>query len=746
MAELRPIRLDRLLTRLLHEYRSEGKIFDLPKSRFFRGDPKLDTSALFHGRRAATPVGPAAGPHGQMAQNIVLSWLAGSRIIELKTVQILDELQIPRPCIDIHNIGYNVEWSQELKLELSLREYVAAWMLIHIIRQSGLLGGDFPASKQDTVLDMSIGYGLEGISSPRVRHWIESMKEARAIIDELRGCLTGPLALYRDLDFPPCLSDTISLSTFHGCPAAEIEGICRFLLTELEVNVCVKMNPTLLGRPAVEHLLHDVLGYTEITLRQEAFDRDLQFDEALDIVRRLDALARSRGRRLAVKFSNTLVVENHGSFFSDPVMYLSGQPLHVLTLNLVKKFREVMGAAIPISFSAGVDAHNFADMVALDFVPVTACTDLLRTGGYARLPRYLERLEARMRELGAATREEFVLRHRGTGQQAIGRVIGGFRESLLREWGRLSGGQAAAAEQWVNTAEADLLAWWDGCGDRPPAYSRLKNVVAGIEREFAIGAWAKLPPLVANRWRQQVERLLAALTAEAGVVNTAPAVEQATADPRCRAGHNRAVPRKIGSRLCLFDCINCDKCVPICPNDANFVYEGAPVELTYADYRIEAGRLAEAQRGVFRVGKARQIANFADFCNDCGNCDVYCPEDGGPQVEKPRFFGNPANYRAASGQGFYVEYAGKCRTIYGTLDGKRYRLTLEGDAASFDDGIVEATLDPASGRVLGWQARDNSSAEGHTIRLLPFFQLKYLLDAVSDPKRINYVNVQLTKS
>ena len=80
--------------RMFHEYRNEGKIFDLPKDRFFRGNPVLDTSAVFQGRRASTPLGPAAGPHGQMAQNIVLCWLAGARIIELKTIQILDELKI----------------------------------------------------------------------------------------------------------------------------------------------------------------------------------------------------------------------------------------------------------------------------------------------------------------------------------------------------------------------------------------------------------------------------------------------------------------------------------------------------------------------------------------------------------------------------------------------------------------------------------------------------------------------------
>src|ERR1035438_5061252 len=178
MAELVPIPLPLLLRRAFLEYSREGKIFDLPANKFFRGIPGLDLSVEFHGHRAATPLGPAAGPHGQLAQNIALSWLGGARIIELKTVQILDELKIPRPCIDVANVGYNVEWSQELKLEQSLREYVKAAMLLEIFNASGVVGRtpwsarvplDPPAALADTVFDMSVGYNLEGIRSPRVR-------------------------------------------------------------------------------------------------------------------------------------------------------------------------------------------------------------------------------------------------------------------------------------------------------------------------------------------------------------------------------------------------------------------------------------------------------------------------------------------------------------------------------------------------------------------------------------------------
>src|SRR5271157_3575121 len=248
MSELVPIPLPLLLRRAFLEFEREGKIFDLPKAKFFRGLPGLDTSVHFHGHPASTPVGPAAGPHDQLAQNVVLSWLVGSRIIELKTVQILDELNIPRPCIDMTNIGYNVEWSQELKLEQSLREYVGAAMFIEILKASKLLGEDFCPGATDTIYDMSVGYSLEGIRSARVRAWIEAMKDASAILDALRGGLEGAWARYRDLPFPTRISDTITLSTFHGCPAEEIEGIVGFLLTEMDVHVCIKLNPTLLGQ------------------------------------------------------------------------------------------------------------------------------------------------------------------------------------------------------------------------------------------------------------------------------------------------------------------------------------------------------------------------------------------------------------------------------------------------------------------------------------------------------------------
>ncbi len=740
MAELVPIPLPLLLRRAFLEYEREGKIFDLPKAKFFRGLEGLDLSAHFHGRRASTPLGPAAGPHNQLTQNIVLSWLGGSRIIELKTVQILDELKIPRPCIDITNIGYNVEWSQELKLEQSLGEYVKAAMLIEILKASRLLGEDAAPRNNDTVFDMSVGYNLEGISSPRVRAWMEGMKDARRLIDQFRTTLTGRWARYRDLDFPARISDTLTLSTFHGCPAGEIEGIVNFLLTEMDLHVCVKLNPTLLGRDRVAHLLYDVLGYHDIKLDEEAFAKDLQFDEALEMLPRLDRVARARGKRLSVKFSNTLVVKNHRSFFSDEAMYMSGPPLHVLTLNLVKKFREHMGATIPVSFSAGLDWNNVANAVAMNFVPVTTCTDLLRPGGYARLIRYLEKLGDKMRALEVTRLPDFVVRYAGQGEAALRQSLAATAEELRAQLPGAPAGELALARGWLETEAAPALQAWLQASNLP-----LDAVCGGIAKRFEEAGPAGISPAVAAVARRVIEGLEQALVDAAGALNTPHLVDETTANPRYNWEHNKGVPRKIGSKLWLYDCINCDKCVPVCPNDANFVYLAAHDEIAYDDFELRQGEPARrVPGGVLKARKEHQLANYADACNDCGNCDVFCPEDGGPYIEKPRFFGSLENYRRDAGRnGFYFGFQDGLPTLYGTIAGDAYTLSVEAaaDRARFDDGAVEAQIRLSSGEVVGWKPKPGAPAGAHTLRMLPYVQLKMLMEAVRDPRRVHYVNV-----
>ncbi len=62
-------------------------------------------------------------------------------------------------------------------------------------------------------------------------------------------------------------------------------------------------------------------------------------------------------------------------------------------------------------------------------------------------------------------------------------------------------------------------------------------------------------------------------------------------DPRYGRERNATAPRKIGRHLQLFDCITCDICVPVCPNDANFTYriEADEIPVVKVQQRPTAG-------------------------------------------------------------------------------------------------------------------------------------------------------------
>jgi putative selenate reductase len=676
---------------MLRQLEREEKIFDLPLRKLWRGSPDLDTSVSFHGRRAANPLGPAAGPHVQMAQNIVLAWLAGSRILELKTVQVKDRLVVPRPCIDAANVCFNIEWSQELRLLESLREYVTASMLIDILKHENPLGHASDPAKGETLLDMSVGYDLAGVRSPQVRSWIGAMKDATPEIDKLRQRIPEDFRRLRDLDFTTALSRQVTLSTFHGCPAGEVEAMARVLLTELDVDVTVKLNPTLLGRKRVDELLHDLLGYTELQTRPRDFETDLQWQPALEMTDRLAELARSGGRSFGIKLSNTLVVKNHRQVFpaTEAVHYLSGQPLHVITLSLVERFRRAR-PGIPISFSAGVDKRNFPDCVALGLIPVTTCTDLLRPGGYGRLPQYLDNLEERMRDLGVTTVGDFVVKALERAGEAIETVV---EEPSLR----------SALRQSLAREKVDLRGTLERAGR---------------------------------------EDLYDELVSRAAQLNTPAVLDKALRDPRYRAESNRRVPRKVGSQLWLFDCLNCDKCIPVCPNDANFAYEIFPHRAEYANYRVEDGAPVAVPGGSFEVRESHQLASFQDFCNDCGNCDTFCPEDGGPFLQKPRFFGSLEAWRRwAERDGLFVIRRDDVDAVWGRVAGVTYHLEIDRfrDRGLFTDGVITVEVRHGQRLALGATARPGA-AEGHTLDFAAYLHMALAVDGVLDPRRANPVN------
>ncbi len=402
--EMRVQPFEVLLDWVLQELEGNRSIFGIPRSLFY--SPKKDSPYAINdlfGCYLATPIGPGAGPHTQLAQNIVCAWLSGARFIELKTVQIMDELEIPRPCIDMEDEGYNVEWSQELKLDQSAGEYVKAWALLHVLHR--LLGFE-DTVPFGTIFNMSVGYDLEGIQSLPMTSFMDRLDDASDDIAAIQAVLRERFPRFGDIEIPTRITNNVTLSTMHGCPPDEIERIGRYLLEERGLHTTIKLNPTLLGQEEVMRILHDHLGFEELHIPDRVFDHDLQYDRAVALIKSLQEIAAGRGLTFGVKLSNTLAMANHKGALPGDEMYMSGRALYPITINLFHKLSREFGGDLNVSFSAGADALNVTAILAAGARPVTAVSDILKPGGYSRFLQYLEHLERDMRALGVTSLEE----------------------------------------------------------------------------------------------------------------------------------------------------------------------------------------------------------------------------------------------------------------------------------------------------------------------------------------------------
>lgn len=379
-----PIPFGNLMNWILKEHK-KGAIFGVRRP--FVADPS-HTYEIF-GRKLETPFGPAAGPHTQLAQNIVASYVAGSRFFELKTVQKLDgeDLPVNKPCIKADDECYNCEWSTELYVPQAFDEYVKAWFACQVVAKEYGLG-----AMDGFQFNMSVGYDLEGIKLEKIDKFIEGMKDASGtpIFKECRQWLLDNADLFEkvtkeDIEgISPEVCNCATLSTLHGCPPQEIERIARYLIEEKKVHTFIKCNPTLLGYEYARDMM-DSMGYDYVAFGDFHFKDDLQYSDAVPMLERLQALAGGKGLEFGVKITNTFPVDVKAGELPSEEMYMSGKSLYPLSMSVAMKLARDFGGKLRISYSGGADYFNIKDIVDAGIWPVTMATTMLKPGGYQRL-------------------------------------------------------------------------------------------------------------------------------------------------------------------------------------------------------------------------------------------------------------------------------------------------------------------------------------------------------------------------
>ena len=385
------------------------QLFGIDRELFFMPKPDDPFRMERYGKVLETPLGVAAGPHTQLAQNILSAWLCGARYIELKTVQVLDELNVAKPCIDMADEGYNCEWSQELKLDQSFEEYLKAFVLLYVLRDMLNLPVEAePGKGPGFIFNMSTGYNLEGIKSPALQRFLDRMENAEEDVKRIKAGLAPLYPAIEKMPIPARLSDNLTVSTMHGCPPDEVESIGRYFITERKYNTAIKLNPTLLGPERLRGILNTQLGY-DVCVPDEAFGHDLKYNDGVAIIRNLAAAAETAGVAFGLKLTNTLETANEKQNLprSEGMVYMSGRSLHPISINLAERLQQEFDGKLDIAFSAGVDTFNVADTLACGLRPITMSSDILKPGGYGRLHQYLDTLRAEMRKAGAHTIAEW---------------------------------------------------------------------------------------------------------------------------------------------------------------------------------------------------------------------------------------------------------------------------------------------------------------------------------------------------
>ncbi len=382
---MRAIPFGNLMDWIMEEFKTSKTIFGVSKIYKHESDKTLE---IFN-EKIETPFGPAAGPHTQLSQNLVAAYVGGSRFFELKTVQKLEgeELGIVKPCIYAKDEGYNTEWSTELFIPDALGEYIRAWFAIKLISREFGFG-----SPDGFVFNMSVGYDLEGIKTPKIDNFIEGMKEATKspAWEECVNWVKANLHKFDNINdeyvdgISSKVCNSITLSTLHGCPPQEIERIVSYLIKEKGLHTYIKCNPTLVGYDYARKILDD-MGYDYLEFDDHHFKADLQFDDSVEMINRLMELGKEQNVEFGVKLTNTFPVKISNGELSGEQMYMSGKSLYPLTIRVAEILERAFDGKLPVSYSGGADINNIAEIYDCGIFPITVCTVLLKQGGYNKL-------------------------------------------------------------------------------------------------------------------------------------------------------------------------------------------------------------------------------------------------------------------------------------------------------------------------------------------------------------------------
>jgi putative selenate reductase len=129
--------------------------------------------------------------------------------------------------------------------------------------------------------------------------------------------------------------------------------------------------------------------------------------------------------------------------------------------------------------------------------------------------------------------------------------------------------------------------------------------------------------------------------------------------------------------------------VSVCPNFANYSYQLPTRSIALQKAEKKGDEIVLSFDKHFEVKQDHQIAHLADFCNECGNCNTFCPSNSAPYKEKPHFFLSIKSFNNAT-NGYFISTLPSKTTIIQKNKERFTTLTLQKDEYIYETEEVLA--------------------------------------------------------
>ncbi|MCF6172131.1 MAG: 4Fe-4S dicluster domain-containing protein, partial [Bacteroidales bacterium] len=154
----------------------------------------------------------------------------------------------------------------------------------------------------------------------------------------------------------------------------------------------------------------------------------------------------------------------------------------------------------------------------------------------------------------------------------------------------------------------------------------------------------------------------------------------------------------------------CNICTTVCPNLAFHSFEIEPVNYHLQKIISTINGVEVMDGDSFEIQQKHQILHLADWCNQCGNCDTFCPTAGAPYLEKPHLYLDKSVFEQEK-DGYFLEVENENATLLFYQKNQKFHLSIQPEFIVFESKFFKAELESSTLLLLKLEVKEKTKFE-----------------------------------